>query len=295
MKSIRKIDIHTHVRTGTGIKRMGTDTTFATPEELIGMYKIMGICKGVILPGINIECSDRIQSNEDVIHVIENYPEHFYWFCNIDPRMGKNSPNTDLSYFISYYKELGAKGVGEICCNLYFDDPYVENLFFHCEKNNMPVIFHIGHKIGECYGLVDDLGLPRLEKELQKYPDLKFLGHSQAFWSEISMDINDETRKKCNSGKVIPGRVVELMRKYPNLCGDISAHSGYNAITRDPGFGYAFIEEFQDKLYFGTDICAPGDYPNLYNWLDEALKNNKISYTAYKKICYENAAILLEI
>lgn len=89
MKSIKKIDIHSHVRTGSGIKRMGTNTTFATPEELIEMYKLMGIGKGVILPGINIECSDRIQSNEDVINIIEKYPKYFYWFCNIDPRMGK--------------------------------------------------------------------------------------------------------------------------------------------------------------------------------------------------------------
>ena len=33
---------------------------------------------------------------------------------------------------------------------------------------------------------------------------------------------------------------MELLRKYPNLYGDLSAGSGYNAITRDPAFGDAF-------------------------------------------------------
>lgn len=295
MHDVQKIDIHAHVRTGKGLCRMGTDTTFATPEQLIEMFEKMGIQKGVILPGVNIECADRVQSNEDALAVVEKYPDRFYWFCNIDPRMGKNSPTTDLSYFIDYYKGLGAKGVGEICANLYFDDPYMENLFFHCEKNQMPVLFHIGHQVGECYGLVDDLGLPRLEKELAKFPHLKFLGHSQAFWSEISADVTKQDRTKYLTGKVIPGRVVELMRKYPNLCGDISASSGFNALSRDPDFGYAFIEEFKDRLYFGNDICSPEDYKKLPFWLDDAVKNKKISYDSYKKVCMDNALKLLNI
>lgn len=57
-------------------------------------------------------------------------------------------------------------------------------------------------------------------------------------------------------GPVIPGRrVVELMRRYPNLLGDLSAGSGLNALRRDREFGISFLNEFQDKLYFGHDFC----------------------------------------
>ena len=101
------------------------------------------------------------------------------------------------------------------------------------------------------------------------------------------------------TGKVAPGgRVVELMRKYPNLCGDLSAGSGYNAMSRDPEFAYAFMEEFQDRLYYGTDICAPSNITNpmlkLASFLDDAMETGKISYAVYEKICRGNALQLLE-
>ena len=89
-----------------------------------------------------------------------------------------------------------------------------------------------------------------------------------------------------------------MQRKYPNLCCDLSAGSGCNAITRDPAFGWAFLEEFQDRCFFGTDICAPGNMNSammrLSGFLDEAMLNGKISYAAYEKISRGNALDLLE-
>ena len=199
---------------------------------------------------------------------------------------------------MGYYKAQGAKGCGEMICNLYFDDPRVLALFKACEKYDMPITFHVGRDNGE-YGLIDDFGLPRLEKVLKMFPKLKFLGHSQRFWSHISGDVNEETMHGWPSGKVVDGgRVVELMRKYPNLYGDLSAGSGFNAVSRDPEFGYAFLEEFQDRLYFGLDLCAYENIDNkgrigLIEFLDNAMLEGKISYEAYLKISRENALKLM--
>lgn len=291
---MRKIDIHVHTRARRIINRLGTSSTYCTPEELLVKYEYLGIEKGVILPGANPECSYGCQSQEEVIDIVNEYEGRFAWFCNIDPRALSNSPLANFSYWLSYYKELGAKGVGEICANLYFDDPLVENLFSHCQMNNMPVIFHISPTMGGNYGLVDELGLPRLEKVLGKFPNLKFLGHSQAFWSEISSDVTNETRAFYPQGKVIPGRVEELMDRYPNLCGDLSAGSGYNALVRDPDYAYYFLEKFQDRLYFGTDICAPENDMKLSHWLDAIYEEKKISKEAYEKICKKNAQKILD-
>ena len=291
---MKKIDIHVHTRMFKGILSKDGNTTYASPEELIEMYKQIGVEKGVILPGGAVECATQLQSNEEVIALVERYPNSFDWFCNIHPRMGGNSPDYDLSYFISYYKDKNAKGVGEVTANFYFDDPFATNLFYHCQKTNMPLLFHIAPQVGGYYGLADDLGLPRLEKALAKFPDLIFIGHSQPLWAEIGNDTTEENRNSYPIGKVPgKGRLVELMRKYPNLHADLSAGSGHNAVTRDPEFGYDFLEEFQDRIYFGTDICAPENedatFLQLSRWLDKAVETGKISREAYNKVSRENA------
>lgn len=298
MKRVKKIDIHVHSRLEDGIGRPKVGGTYATPVQLRSMYDLIGVEKGVILPGVSPECRHYYTTNEEAYKMALMYPDTCYWFCNVDPRNGANSEDADLSFFINYYKALGAKGVGEITANLYFDDPLVLNLFKHCDMCKMPVTFHIGNK-GRDYGLVDEIGLPRLEKILKMFPNLTFLGHSQKFWAEISADLTEEERAGYPKGKVKEGgRVVELMRKYKNLCGDLSAGSGYNALTRDPEFGYSFVEEFKDRLFYGTDICDPKNISHemlkLSNWLDEACEKGYISEEAYVKVSRENALKLLE-
>ena len=293
---MKKIDIHVHAAVGESINYYDSKKSLATPDEVVEIYKRIGVEKGVLLPINNVECGNRIQSNEDAMDIVMQYPDTFYWFCCIDPRMGLNSPKSDLSFYVEYYKERGAKGVGEVAANMYFDDPYMENLFYHCQKNRMPMLFHMATKIGGSYGITDEVGLPRLEKELAKFPDLIFIGHSPSFWSNISAGLTKENWADWYypEGKVIPGRLVELMRKHPNLYGDLSAGSGNNAMLRDPEFSYDFLEEFQDQILFGTDICDRDFQLNMSSWLDDAVKNGKISDRAYQKVSRGNALRLLE-
>ena len=90
------------------------------------------------------------------------------------------------------------------------------------------------------------------------------------------------------------GRAPELLHLYPNLWGDLSARSGYNAVSRDPVWGYEFIEEFQDRLLMGLDICRPSnDACPLIGFLKDALETKKISRTAYDKVMGGNAERLL--
>ena len=52
------------------------------------------------------------------------------------------------------------------------------------------------------------------------------------------------------------GTVPKLFRKYQNLHGDLSDPTAYNAIARDENYGPRFLSEFEDRLYFGTDMCG---------------------------------------
>lgn len=298
LKSIKKIDIHVHATMEkSGVLRTNGET-MATADELVAIYDQLGVEKGVLLPLVSPEAQLEIIGNRETRQIVAKYPDRFYWFCNIDPRQLSNAPDADFSGAIKYYKSLGARGIGEMTSNLYFDDPMVMRLFEFCEEYDLPVTFHIGN-MGRDYGLVDELGLPRLEKVLKAFPKLRFLGHSQKFWAEISGDLTEEERGGLPQGKVAEGgRVVELMRKYPNLHGDLSAGSGVNSMVRDPEFACSFMEEFQDRLFYGTDICAPGNIRELRVqlplYLESWYKQGMISYEICEKILRTNALRFLE-
>ena len=292
------IDIHVHTRHHPGPNRPGTDQTYATPEQLIEMYDEVGIDKAVILPGSNPECSHHIQSVQDVLEICEMYPDRFIPFCNVHPRQVGNSPDADLGHLLRWFKDAGCRGIGEVTANMPVPHPMVQNLFHHTEEVGLPLTFHVATQEGGTYGLVDDLNLPGFEQSIRDFPDLVFLCHSQAFWSEISGDVTEENRGGYPEGPVVEGgKAAELILNYDNVYGDLSAGSGFNAVSRDPEFGYWFLEEAQDKLLFGTDVCAPKNRDDvlvyLKNFLDEALENGDVSQTVYDKVTCDNAVRLL--
>ena len=295
--TVKKIDIHVHSMENYGMSYYRSNgETYATPAEIRKMYDDMGIDWGILLPELNPEGMHRTISNEEAKRMADAHPETFKWFMNIDPRMGNNSPKYDFTPMIEFYKSHGALGIGEICANLAFDDPLMENLIFHADACGMPFDIHMSSvkkQYGD-YGIRDDFRLPLLEKTLKKYHNIKILGHSQMFWAHMSGDLTEEKMGGYPTGKVTSdGRIAELMREYPNLYGDMSAGSGGNAFMRDPDYAYRFIEEFADRLLFGTDICQPHNFFPLSGWLDESVMNGSISQENYIKICRGNALKLL--
>ena len=243
-----------------------------------------------MLPIVSPECMSTLVTPEEVLGICALYPDRLVPFCNLDPRFVTNSPKADFMPLLSAYKELGCKGVGEFTANIPLDDPLNMNLFRQIEEIGFPLTFHLAPQVGGFYGCFDDPGLPRLEKVLKQFPRLIILGHSQVFWAEIGPLNNPDERKGYPKGPILKeGRLVELMRKYPNLNGDLSAGSGFNAISRDPEFGYRFLEEFQDRLYYGTDHAKLPFVTYFRNLKEQHL----ISEEAYEKITWKNASRLL--
>lgn len=298
MERIRKIDIHAHA---TAFQEYSpvirNNTPWVSPEEVIAHYDELDIEKGVLLPIVSPECHFEQFTNGDCKHMADKYPDRFLWFCGVDPRAAGNLPNADLSVLLKHYKSLGAKGMGELTAQLYADDPMMDNLFSHCEACDLPVTIHIGPQFGNCYGIVDELGLPRLEKMLKKHPKLKFLGHSQPFWAEISRNVTPENRNGRPSGKVEPGRLIELLRKYDNLYCDCSAGSAENAFRRDPDFTEQFIEEFSDRILYGCDICHNfNKHQYIFNdFLTQFREDKRISEENYYKFVRGNVIKLLKL
>lgn len=287
---IKKIDIHLHMAYD-GLSRQEGSHYFADGKAMKGYMDEHNVEHGIILSGGEFE--QTYGSNIDVCALAHKYPETFSWMCNLDVGNLDN-----LEERLNHYKALGAKGVGEFTANYLLDDPRVEAVLAVCEKLEMPFLFHMSPEEKFNYGIVDKPGIPLLEKALIKYPNLIFIGHSQPFWYEISGDMSQdiESRNEYPTGPVKSGgRLVELFKKYPNLYGDLSANSAGNAIMRDPEFGYQFIEKYQDKLMFGTDMVNPDMYFKLGDFLDKSVREGKITEEAYKKICRENSIRIMKL
>lgn len=301
MKQIKRIDIHCHVTAFPElVPKYKNGSRLLDGNEMIELYEKINVEKGIILPTVAAEGDWVPGNNENAILVARQFPEHFYWFCNVDPRAGANSEKEDLSLLLEHYKSMGAKGVGEITANIYADDPRMDNLFAHCAATDMPALIHISPKLDYSYGIVDDRGLPRIEKMLKKHPDLKLIGHSQGFWTEISDDIAPDdwkSRVTHPKTKVKEGTLARLMREYGNLYCDLSATSGSNAMMRDPEYAAKFIEEFSDRIMYGTDVCGAHQtfHMKFDEWLLEMVENGMISEANYRKIVRENAIRILKL
>ncbi len=294
------IDIHAHAYR----KPVPFVVQFCSVEQLISRYDEAGIEKGVLLPIVSPEIY-LPQANEDILEMTEQYPDRLIPFCNIDPRALTNSVDAPLDSLLRYYRDKGCKGLGEVMLNVPVMDPMVQNLFKHAQDVELPVIFDGSDQVGGDFGLYDDPGLPQLEHTLQKFPKLIMLGHGPVFWSEIGRLETPGERSSvfgpgggqvgCHPSGPIKeeGVVPKLFRRYPNLYGDLSDLNPWNALARDPEYGPKFLDEFQDRLLFGTDICFFDMPLPMVDLLREWRDTKKISEGVFNKVARENAVKLL--
>ena len=294
------IDVHAHAYR----RPVPFVVQFCSADELIARYDELGIERGAILPIVSPEIYFP-QANEDILDMAAEHPDRFIPFCNVDPRALTNSPDARLDRVLAHYKDRGCKGLGEVMPNLPVMHPLVQNLFKHAEAVGLPVITDGSDQLEGDFGLYDDPGLPQLEHTLQKFPKLIMLGHGPIFWSEIGRLETPGIRGHVfgpHGGQVgvLPtgpiaeeGVVPKLMRRYPNLYGDLSDLNPYNALARDPDYGPKFLTEFQDRLLFGTDMCFRDMPVPLVDLLLDWRTKGTISETVFAKVARENAVRLL--
>jgi uncharacterized protein len=293
------IDAHAHVYKRPLIRMQRDGTTYMSVQQQLAIMDRDGISKTIIMPLNNPETHVEMQSVDEILSICAMYPDRFIPFCNIDPRLTSWLFNMDAShceFILKQFKDLGCKGLGELAARIYWDDPALLELFAACEQVGFPITFHTTILQSKDYGLIDEIGFPRFEKVLQEFPQLVFIAHSQAFWTEISSEFSIEDKWGYPGGTVKKGGAVSrLMRKYCQLYADISANSGLNALTRDPSYAFEFIDEFQDRLLFGLDYCSITNDRKHIEWLKSARNCGNISSIAYEKLMWQNISKLLNI
>lgn len=276
------IDIHAH------IGRLRQDMKPLTAGALVKAMDKSGIDKAVVLAVENPEELDFYVTSNEVLRACRRYPKRLIPFCSVDPR--RRYPGQFDPYpIIKSYKEEGCRGFGEYLCGLPVDAYESQKVYEACGRLKMPVMMHFDGWINRDKG-----GLKNFEKMLKKFPDTVFIGHGPAFWSEIG-NVSEKERSKLFPFPKTPitrrGRLDYLLKKYKNLYGDLSAGSGFNALSRNRDFGLEFLERNKKKLLFGTDILRPGQVVPIVKYFKEA----KISKKTRELIGYKNAKKILKL
>jgi len=273
-KNIYKIPLTTIEKAKHPVIDMHSHAYTKSPEQvdqwIITMNKL-GIKKTIILTGAYGEEFDSLYS------VYSKYPDKFELWCGLDytgydePNFGSNA----MEELERCYK-IGAKGVGELgdkgkglfycdppALGMHADDPRMDPIWEKCAELGMPVNIHIGEPQWFYepmdstndglmnafeWRLDDQEGILNLKEVVQtldntiaKHPKTTFIACHLA---------------NCNHDLVILGRMFD---KYENFYADISARYAENAPI--PRYTAKFIEKYQDRILYGTDM---GFEENMY-------------------------------
>lgn len=248
------IDFHVHL--GNLYRDRYPSQPPLTPHQLIDRMNREGIEVSVLLPLESPEGGWGYFLTEEAVAARDMYPERLIAFVCVDPRYPRVEEHIDV-----FVKQYGCKGFGEHVNGLAFDHERNKIIYAKCDEYGLPLVFEINKEY--CY---DEIGLSRLESCLKEFPNVKFCGHGPGFWCAISGD--DDRRCGYPTGPIQPGGAVDrLLAEYDNLYADLSAYSGYNALTRDPEFTEGFIDRHWPKLLWGTDYMGANQSLPQVEWL----------------------------
>ena len=289
-------DIHAHVYR----KPVPFVVQFCSPDELLHVYDKYNIEKGCLLPIVSSEIY-LPQANEDILEIAVAHPDRFIPFCNVDPRCLTNTCTAPLDTVLQYYKDKGCKGVGEIMPNMDSEDPRVLNLLACAEKVGLPVTWDGSDRTYGDFGLCDQRGLPSFERILQWFPNLTVFAHGPIFWREM-INLDSMAQRKPvfdKKGEYIFGNqplhgplirdgvVQKLFRAYPNLLGELSEAATIFPLDED--YGAEFLTEFQDRLFFGSDICTKECTMDMATILLKWRAEKRITEEVFYKVAKGNA------
>ena len=206
---------------------------------------------------------------ENAVRYKDKYPDRFVLgYC---PNPADPFAIDKLDAAVNTY---GVQVCGEWKFRMMLDNWDNIDLFRYCGEKKLPVVLHIDYPV-KTEGNQREYfwfggGIEPLERCLELCPDTVMLGHAPGFWRHFTPE----------------GKVVELMRKYPNLYCDASAGSCYDAFNRNIEFTKSFICEFEDRILHGRD-----NFTSIHQAFFRCLD---ISETAKNKILGENAVRLLK-
>jgi predicted TIM-barrel fold metal-dependent hydrolase len=250
------IDVHSH-------------TYVKTPQEVAAWVRTMddvGVQATVILTGATGAEFDRL-----VDLFLKAYPSRFQLYCGLDTHNidASDYPQWAVAELVRCYKK-GARGVGEMSDKgsgythgpqlprdkrLHPDDPRLNLVWKKCAELKLPVNIHMADH-PSAWRPADNhqersAGFQRYNqygKDVPSYEEILSirdrLVDGQPQTTFIACHFSNQGNDLASLAKVLD--------KFPNLYVDLSARS--YEIGREPRTAARFLERYQDRVLFGTDM-----------------------------------------
>jgi uncharacterized protein len=251
------------------------------------------------------------QQEERAKALMEKYPGRFVRSASV------NVTRPDAAGVLTKAIKDGAVMLGELKDHVTADGPELRRMYALAAELDVPILVHFQDVPHYATEGVFASGFSRFEAILKAYPQTRFIGHADEFWSNISADYKGDAAYPV--GPVKPGGLSDKwLSDYPNLYADLSANSGNNALSRSPEFTADFLARHQDKLIFGSDCnCLDGNGKGQPSATDPArdapngvaarltgictarstlaIMQKSASVDVFRKIAWENGTKLLKI
>ena len=106
------------------------------------------------------------------------------------------------------------------------------------------------------------------------------------------------TGVECGFQRVTNEEILEVVSQYPDrfysFC-NIDPRSGSNAPDADLSYHLCFMERFNERILFGTDICDPSNDHLHAAYLRQSLAEGHLSEATFENISWRNANRLFKL
>ncbi len=281
VKTIKKIDIHTH---------MGSDAPWFRDVLDSINQKVLTICTG----GTNPE--RMYKSIDTAKQILDNNPRYYAWVTTFD-LTGRDEPGWAENVIdqlsedfqngavgVKVWKDIGMKITNKDGEYIQIDDPMFDPILSFIAEEDKTLIAHLGEPIDAWmpsniesklqfywsnhpeYHFWDKPEKPSYsdimaarDHVLEKHPDLRFVG---AHMGSMSYDVNE---------------VIKRLDRYPNFAVEIGGRTRY-LMWQARGKVRSFFIEYQDRILYGTDMGAGIFDEDGNTFSDEQINNMKRSY-----------------
>jgi len=267
--SAKKIDAHVHIRTG--------DTAFSH-QARVDNFKLITIVVDES-PGIRLQqkyAVKQMQLFPGLVDFATTFPvKHLnnpLWQEQTIESLKKSFSQGAIA--VKIYKNIGMKLKDKSGHFIMIDNPVFDPVISYLEKNNIPVIGHLGEP-GNCWLPMDKMTMESDKRYYSRHPEFYMYLHPEYPSYQDQINARDRMLEKHPDLRFIGAHLGSMewstevlakhLDKFPNMAVDMASRISNLQLQamKDWQKVYDFFIKYQDRLIYGTDRIADGSQSDI--------------------------------